>query len=172
MVRSNRTGRNGTAAGHGRLRLNRNPRRPPQAPESGTKNASRPVSRVLYGPRPCRRERGGHSSWTHVAMRLTQPTRAAGRKQPRGFPLSPPLFGFAPGGVCRAAPVAGRAVGSYPTLSPLPRNPVAVCFLWHFPWGRPRRPLAGTAFRWSPDFPPRAGYPIWSGHPANWRGLL
>jgi len=44
-----------------------------------------------------------------------------GRKQPRGLPLAPPLFGFAPGGVCRAAPVAGRAVGSYPTLSPLPR---------------------------------------------------
>ena len=30
----------------------------------------------------------------------------------------------------------------------------AVCFLWHFPWGHPRRPLAGTAFPWSPDFPP------------------
>jgi hypothetical protein len=30
----------------------------------------------------------------------------------------------------------------------------AVCFLWHFPWGRPRRPLAGTVFPWSPDFPP------------------
>jgi hypothetical protein len=30
----------------------------------------------------------------------------------------------------------------------------AVCFLWHFPWGRPRRPLAATLFPWSPDFPP------------------
>ena len=30
----------------------------------------------------------------------------------------------------------------------------AVCFLWHCPWGRPRRPLAGTVFPWSPDFPP------------------
>ncbi len=29
----------------------------------------------------------------------------------------------------------------------------AVCFLWHCPWGRPRRPLAGTVFPWSPDFP-------------------
>ena len=36
----------------------------------------------------------------------------------------PSLFGLAPGGVCHAAPVASRAVGSYPTLSPLPRlNP-------------------------------------------------
>ena len=31
----------------------------------------------------------------------------------------------------------------------------AVCFLWHFPWGRPRRALPGAVFPWSPDFPPR-----------------
>jgi hypothetical protein len=30
----------------------------------------------------------------------------------------------------------------------------AVCFLWHFPWGRPRRTLSGAVFPWSPDFPP------------------
>jgi hypothetical protein len=38
-----------------------------------------------------------------------------------------------------------------------PGKPVAVCFLWHCPWGRPRRLLAGTVFPWSPDFPP-AGF--------------
>src|SRR5215213_1705610 len=27
-------------------------------------------------------------------------------------------------------------------------------FLWHFPWGRPRRALPGTVPPWSPDFPP------------------
>ena len=32
------------------------------------------------------------------------------------------LFGIAPGGACRAGPVARPAVGSYPTVSPLPRN--------------------------------------------------
>ena len=32
----------------------------------------------------------------------------------------------------------------------------AVCFLWHFPWGFPRRALPGTVFPWSPDFPPGA----------------
>jgi len=31
------------------------------------------------------------------------------------------LFGFAPGGACRAVPVAGSAVRSYRTFSPLPR---------------------------------------------------
>jgi len=43
------------------------------------------------------------------------------------------LFGLAPGGVYHAAAVTSRAVGSYPTLSPLPRHAGAVCFLWHFP---------------------------------------
>jgi len=76
------------------------------------------------------------------------------------------LFGLAPGGVYHATPIAGRAVGSYPTLSPLPvdifhspseiQKPIwAVYFLLHFPWGRPRRALPGTVFPWSPDFPPR-----------------
>ncbi len=31
----------------------------------------------------------------------------------------------------------------------------AVCSLWHFPWGCPRRTLSGTVCPWSPDFPPR-----------------
>ena len=47
------------------------------------------------------------------------------------------------------------------------RNPVipkaysasAVCSLWHFPWGRPRRALPGTVLPWSPDFPPLCGFP-------------
>ena len=71
---------------------------------------------------------------------------------------TPPLFGLAPGGVYRAAPVARRAVRSYRTLSPLPaiRRQPAVCFLWHCPWGRPRRVLPGTVYPWSPDFPPLA----------------
>ena len=50
---------------------------------------------------------------------------------------------------------------SYRTISPLP--PAAAkggefggVFLWHFPWGRPRRALPGTVLPWSPDFPPSA----------------
>ena len=133
----------------------------------------------VWPSRLAARERGGHSSWAHVAMRLTQPTRTAGRKQPRGLPLVPSLFGLAPGGVYRAAPVASRAVGSYPTLSPLPADPRApmanrraVCFLWHFPWGRPRRPLSGTVSPWSPDFPhPQPFGSRGCGRPAGWRGV-
>src|SRR5208282_3799873 len=43
------------------------------------------------------------------------------------------------------------------------RDP-AVCFLWRYPWGFPRRTLSGAASAWSPDFPPlRSG-----GRPADW----
>ncbi len=80
---------------------------------------------------------------------------AAGRSRRR---RRSPLFGLAPGGVYPAATVTGGAVRSCRTVSPLPTGTgwsvPAVCFLWHFPWGRPRRPLAGTVFPWSPDFPP------------------
>lgn len=141
------------------------------------KIASWPVSRVLYGPRPLRRE---NVAAIHLGRMLpcasrNLPGRWAGNS-PRGFPLAPPLFGLAPGGVYRAAPVASRAVGSYPTLSPLPRirqsRTVAVCFLWHFPWGRPRRPLTGTVFPWSPDFPhPRPFGVCGCGRPASWQGV-
>ena len=49
----------------------------------------------------------------------------------------------------------------------------AVCFLWHFPWGCPRRTLSGTVFPWSPDFPPLRPFGhSSSGHPANWRGRV
>ena len=75
---------------------------------------------------------------------------------PNQFPggLVSSLFGFAPGGACRAARVTASAVRSYRTLSPLPIRGWAVYFLWRFPWGRPRRTLSGTVSPWSPDFPP------------------
>jgi len=142
---------------------------PPTFRSTAPQYASWPVSRVLYGgPRG---PRDGHSSATPVAGRLKQPTRTAGLETCRGSRPAPSLFGFAPGGVYHAGPVAGPAVGSYPTLSPLPRRQCtgeAVCFLWHFPWGRPRRPLAGTVFPWSPDFPLRRPFDhCRSGRPAD-----
>jgi len=98
-------------------------------------------------------------------------------------PLLPSLFGFAPGGVCPAISVAGDAVRSYRTFSPLlpaflipsphageERKEEAVRSLWHFPWGCPRRTLSGTACRWSPDFPPPRPFgACGSGRPADWR---
>jgi hypothetical protein len=58
---------------------------------------------------------------------------------PVGFALPPPL-------------PAVRCALTAP-FHPYPAR-WAVCFLWHFPWGRPRRVLPGTVFPWSPDFPP------------------
>ncbi|BAL08091.1 hypothetical protein BJA01nite_42880 [Bradyrhizobium japonicum] len=40
----------------------------------------------------------------------------------REQPATPSLFGFAPGGVYHAGSVAGAAVRSYRTFSPLPRE--------------------------------------------------
>ncbi len=56
---------------------------------------------------------------------------------------------------CHACYQARGALLPHPfTLTRLPRKARrAVCFLWHFPWGRPRRALPGTVFPWSPDFP-------------------
>src|SRR5437868_14720255 len=106
--------------------------------------------------------RDGHSSGTMFAHGLEQPTRTASLTSPCGViafangPALPSLFGFAPGVVCHAVSVAGYAVRSYRTFSPLLPSlsgGEAVRSLWHFPWGHPRRTLSGTVCRWSPDFP-------------------
>ena len=65
-----------------------------------------------------------------------------GRQAPRAS-----LFGLAPGGVCRAADVAIRAVRSYRTISPLPAplaRHLGGIFLLHFPWARAPQALPGT----------------------------
>ena len=70
------------------------------------------------------------------------------------------LLALARGGVCRALPVAGKAVRSYRTLSPLPRTPCgavrrsALCCT--VPRTRPRVRVAVSHHRVQscPDFPP------------------
>ncbi len=62
--------------------------------------------------------------------------------------LTPPFHPCSPsplGLVCAERPFRG--------LPAIGRR--AVYFLWHFPWGHPRRMLSGTVYPWSPDFPPR-----------------
>jgi diadenosine tetraphosphatase ApaH/serine/threonine PP2A family protein phosphatase len=66
--------------------------------------------------------RDDHSSGTTVTGRLMRPTRATARRRDEGLRLLSPLFGLAPGGACHASRVAARAVRSYRTLSPLPRE--------------------------------------------------
>jgi hypothetical protein len=69
--------------------------------------------------------RDDHSSRSRIAPGLEQPTRGSQQFAPSsalhtGWASPPLLFGLAPRGVFRAPDVAIRAVGSYPTFSPLP----------------------------------------------------
>jgi hypothetical protein len=72
---------------------------------------------------------------------------------------APPLFGLAPGGVCRAASVAGDAVRSYRTVSPLPLSAEAstggLVLCGTFPGVAPAGRYPAPFRPWSPDFPPR-----------------
>ncbi len=102
-----------------------------------------------------------HRSRTVVADGLERPTRGsdgAGRAvEPLRAP--PPLHGLAPGGAYRARTVAGPAVGSYPTVSPLPdpRLRAAIGGLLSVALSLGSRPVGVThhlALR-SPDVPRR-----------------
>ena len=110
------------------------------------KSVRRPVSRVLSPPL---RAMDGHSSGTSVAGRLARPTRKAMRKPIRGpKPPAFPIRSCSRWGLPRHARRRARgALLPHPfTLTGRPRGVSAVCFLWHFPWGHPRRTLSGTVF--------------------------
>ena len=124
-----------------------------------------PVSRVLYP-----RKRGdGHSSRGPVARPLERPTRTAVRKPTCGLRHVPSLFGLAPGGVYPATPVAGGAVRSYRTLSPLPERVGRFAFCGTFPGVASAGNYPAPCFRGARTFlsPPAAG----SGHPAIWHAF-
>ena len=101
---------------------------------------------------------GGAETRLPENLRLAAPTWSCSRW---GLPCHPRCRGRGallphPFTLARAGPRAGAS---------------AVCFLWHFPWGCPRRALPGTVFPWSPDFPPHPGKPGQGSHPAVWQGL-
>ena len=85
---------------------------------SGEMETRRPVSRVLC--RPPKR--------ALAIIPLDRPSLDGSRDLPGPLSLRQPcrrtgawsLFGLAPGGACHAVPIAGSAVRSYRTLSPLP----------------------------------------------------
>jgi len=119
----------------------------------------------------------GSAAGRAMAIHLGRPLPGASRDRPgrrRGNPLAGghpkvahrpavPIWSCSRWGLpcrprCRerGAPLPHPfALTGRPGLSARPRP--AVCFLWHFPWGRPRRALPGTVFPWSPDFPPPPG---------------
>ena len=121
------------------------------APQPGCdrgENARGSVSRVLSSA-VARRRMCGHSSRRRIAPPLKQPTRATSGNTPMCRPYSVLLpVGFA---VPPPLPVTRCALTA--PFRPCRAEARCDCFLWHFPWGRPRRPLTGTVVPWSPDFP-------------------
>jgi hypothetical protein len=112
-----------------------------------------PGHRPSDGEPACRRGsvrpegRGGHPS--------KRPTWGLPPRRKRaGHPC--PTFGLAPGGVYRAArvtPGAGALLPHRFTIACAGRDPPsAVCFLLHFPSGRPDWPLASTLPCGAPTF--------------------
>src|SRR6185312_4609724 len=79
--------------------------------DGGSKKIRWPVSRVLSFIAEGMTIPLGHVS-PHASR--DRPGRQRGKRQ------TPSLFGLAPGGACRAAPVARNAVRSYRTISTLP----------------------------------------------------
>jgi hypothetical protein len=116
----------------------------------------RPVSRVLSAPAGSPPEGAGRPFlWDapRSAPRATNPGGGAGMPLARR-PAAPIRSCSRWGLPCRRC--CRRRGALLPHRFTLARDPIgarAVCFLWHCPWGRPRRPLTGTAFPWSPDFP-------------------
>ncbi len=93
---------------------------------------SRPVSRVLSG--------------TVIHLGRASPRASSGLPGCDAGHTDAPLFGLAPGGVCRAAACChprGALLPHHFTLA-CARRPSAVCFLWHFPSARAAQALPGT----------------------------
>jgi hypothetical protein len=116
--------------------------------------------------------RDDHSSGTHLAVRLARPTRTAERECSCALRRGRPYSVLLPVGFAVPPLLPGARCALAAPFRPCPRDTSrhlarAVCFLWHFPWGRPRRRLSGTVFPWSPDFPlsPLGD----SGRPAVWQ---
>ena len=143
--------------------------------------ASRPVSRVLYGFRP-RTETWQPFLWDAPcdAPQATYPDDwpGTGRLAPRH-----PYSVLLPVGFTVPSPLPETRWALTPPFHPYPAASMpltrhsgggAVCFLWHFPWGRPRRTLSGTVVPWSPDFPRTAAFRRVAvrGCPADWQGRL
>ena len=106
------------------------------------KNWSGPISRVL--------------SWTTIPLGLN--LRAGSSNLPActaGHGIAR-LFGLAPGGVFPAIPVAGNAVRSYRTFSPLPALArFGGIFSVALSVGSRPPAVNRRLALWSPDFPPR-----------------
>jgi len=82
----------------------------------------RPISRILSRELPLMDDHSSDHAVTDTATAANPDLleRKKLRRHARRHRSTRSLFGVAPGGACHAAAVTSRAVGSYPTVSPLP----------------------------------------------------
>ena len=122
--------------------------------------ARRPISRVLS---PLARGTTIHLGRSLPSASRDRPGWRRGNA-PEPVKVLPSLLGLAPGGVCPAAAVAGSAVRSYRTISPLPPRKgakplkgLAVCFCGTVPRVAPAGRYPAPCFRGARTFlpPPR-----------------
>ena len=121
----------------------------------GRDGIRRPVSRVLC--RPPKRTRRSFLWTAHCWTVLATYPDASGQRRPcpdgRGVPIRSCSRRGLP---CRPGrPVRGGLL-PHPFTLALPSQrgrSRAVCFLWRYPWGHPRRALPAALSPWSPDFP-------------------
>jgi hypothetical protein len=109
-------------------------------------------------PGPLGRRRGDHSSGPALADRFSRPTRVPGPATalPPFLETRNPYSVLLLAGLAMPSLSPGTRWALTPPFHPYPASPRlrrAVCFLWRYPWGRPRRALPAAMSSWSPDFP-------------------
>ena len=137
---SARHGSGKAAAGGGRAAAGRARARRPAGPRDNGEGVTEPADKP--GSVGGLAATGSHSSRRHLAVALKQPTRVQAGPAHRT-----PIWSCSGWGLPCPAALAPRAVGSYPTVSPLPRTLAgrsAVCSLLHFPSARAAQALPGT----------------------------
>ena len=95
--------------------------------------------------------------WTVLATYPDPRSAGDGAARPKAD-MRTPIWSCSRRGLpCRPGhPVRGGLLPHPFTLPARARRPrAAVCFLWRYPWGHPRRALPAALSPWSPDFPPR-----------------
>src|ERR1019366_4910324 len=83
------------------------------------------------------------------------PGRLGRRSPPALRPARRPYSVLLQAGLAMPSPLPGPRWALTPPFHPYPASPRlrrAVCFLWRYPWGRPRRALPAAYSPWSPDF--------------------
>jgi len=154
-----------TSDAFGRRRGDRRAGRPCASPRASCACYRPRSGQRIYKPGSVR----GRNPATIIPLGLSLPKASSNQPGRRGRFLP---CGLRPKASPRVAPIRSCSRWGLPCRSGYPsrgallphrfthacdarRHSSAVCFLWHCPWGHPRRELPGTAFRGARTFLPR-----------------